>query len=154
IRSAKDFVTRKWHKFPVETREDWERMKERFQVDTPGRIPPTFGNACGRPESREFILSLELGGPFWQLREWCGFENLCMLFADDPEFVQEMIDFWTEFVSQVLRRIRGHVKFDRARISEDMAYKAHSMISPAMVRRFLMPTYRRWVAEVKEAGCL
>ena len=154
IRSPKDFVTRKWHKFPVETREDWERMKERFQVDTPGRIPQTFGNACRRPESREFILSLELSGPFWQLREWCGFENLCMLFADDPEFVQEMIDFWTEFVSQVLRRIRGHVKVDRARISEDMAYKAHSMISPAMVRRFLMPTYRRWVAEVKEAGCM
>jgi uroporphyrinogen decarboxylase len=35
-----------------------------------------------------------------------------------------------------------------------MAYKAHSMISPAMVRRFLVPTYRRWVAEIKEAGCL
>ncbi len=24
IRQARDFVTRKWHKFPVETREDWE----------------------------------------------------------------------------------------------------------------------------------
>jgi hypothetical protein len=26
IRSAKDFVTRKWHKFPVETHKDWEEM--------------------------------------------------------------------------------------------------------------------------------
>lgn len=154
IRSPKDFVTRKWHKFPVETRKDWERMKERFQVDTPGRIPQAFSNAYERPESREFILSLELSGPFWQLREWCGFENLCMLFADDPEFVQDMLDFWTEFVSQVLSRIPRKIKVDRVRISEDMAYKAHSMISPAMVRRFLMPTYRRWVSEIKGSGSI
>jgi uroporphyrinogen decarboxylase len=153
IRSPKDFVTRKWHKFPVETREDWERMKERFQVDTPGRIPAAFCPSYTQPECRDFVLSLEFSGPFWQLREWCGFENLCMLFADDPEFVQEMIDFWTEFVSLIFRRIRGQVKIDRARISEDMAYKAHSMISPAMVRRFILPAYRRWVSELRDAGC-
>jgi uroporphyrinogen decarboxylase len=34
-----------------------------------------------------------------------------------------------------------------------MAYKAHSMISPAMTRKFLMPTYRRWIPELREAGC-
>jgi len=153
IRSPKDFVTRKWHKFPVENRDDWERMKERFQVDTPGRIPPVLGKFSQRRECRPFILSLELSGPFWQLREWCGLENLCMLFVDDPPFIQEMIDFWAEFVSRVMGRVRGRVHFDRVRISEDMAYKAHSMISPAMVRRFLMPTYRRWVSEIREAGC-
>jgi len=65
----------------------------------------------------------------------------------------EMIDFWTDFVSQVITRIRGRVQIDRVRISEDMAYKAHSMISPAMVRRFLMPTYHRWVSEIRDAGC-
>jgi len=39
IRSAKDFVTRKWHKFPVETRQDWENMKQRFNPQEPGRHP-------------------------------------------------------------------------------------------------------------------
>ncbi|MCK4417247.1 MAG: hypothetical protein KAV99_03690, partial [Candidatus Latescibacteria bacterium] len=34
IRSAKDFVTRKWHKFPVEDRKDWEEMKKRYLPDT------------------------------------------------------------------------------------------------------------------------
>jgi hypothetical protein len=28
-RSAKDFVTRKWHQFPVQIRNDWEQMKTR-----------------------------------------------------------------------------------------------------------------------------
>ena len=39
------------------------------------------------------------------------------------------------------------------RLSEDMAYKSHSMISPAMVRKFLMPQYLRWVDQIKSSGC-
>ena len=33
-----------------------------------------------------------------------------------------------------------------------MAYKAKSMISPAMTREFLLPTWKRWVDECKDAG--
>ncbi len=29
------------------------------------------------------MVSLGINGPFWQLREWLGFEGLCMLFYDD-----------------------------------------------------------------------
>jgi uroporphyrinogen decarboxylase len=128
-------------------------MKERYQVDAPGRFPADFSGICRVLESRDFILTVDFNGPFWQLREWCGLVNLCTLFADDPEIVHEMVDFWTEFTSQVVARIQRHTKLDRARISEDMAYKAHSMISPAMVRKFLLPSYRRWVSELRDAGC-
>jgi uroporphyrinogen decarboxylase len=34
-----------------------------------------------------------------------------------------------------------------------MAYKSFSMISPAMVRKFLVPSYRRWVPELRSSGC-
>ena len=34
-----------------------------------------------------------------------------------------------------------------------MAYKAHSMISPDMVRRFLVPAYERWISEARATGC-
>jgi uroporphyrinogen decarboxylase len=37
-------------------------------------------------------------------------------------------------------------------ISEDMAYKEKSMISPAMTREFLKPAYDRWVGEAQAAG--
>ena len=153
IRSPKDFVTRKWHKFPVETRADWERMKERFQVDAAGRFAAGLAEAGRTSESRQFLVTVDFNGPFWQLREWCGLVNLCLLLADQPGFVEEMIDFWQEFVSAVLARIFAVVRVDRVRISEDMAYKGYSMISPAMVRRFLLPSYRRWVAEIRRAGC-
>ncbi len=46
IRSAKDFVTRKWHKFPVENHQDWEEIKKRYKVNTPGRYPNDFDKRC------------------------------------------------------------------------------------------------------------
>ena len=154
IRSAKDFVTRKWHRFPVQGREDWEeRMKWRYDPHHPDRFPEDLSERCAALVDRDYPLSVSFNGPFWQMREWVGMENLCMLMIDDPEFVMDMADTWTEFVSATLKQITDRVELDVVRVSEDMAYKAHSMISPAMVRQFLMPAYRRWVSEIKASGC-
>ncbi len=153
LRHAKDFVTRKWHRFPVQTRADWERMKQRYQAQTPGRFPQDFEDRCRALRGRDYVAGISFNGPFWQLREWCGFEGLCLLMADDPEFVQEMCEFWIEFVSQTMAPILARVQLDSVGISEDMAYKEHSMISPEMTRRFLLPAYQRWVGEIKASGC-
>ena len=43
IRSAKDFVTRKWHSAPVKTREDWIReIAWRYDPQHPERFPADF----------------------------------------------------------------------------------------------------------------
>ena len=153
IRSAKDFVTRKWHKFPVQSRADWENMKWRFDPRSPGRFPEDFEERCRKLRDRDYLTTIHFNGPFWQLREWCGMEGLCVLMATDPDFVAEMAGFWTEFVSRTMAPILERVELDVVGLSEDMAYKAHSMISPAMTRRFLLPAYRRWVAEIRASGC-
>ncbi len=153
IRSAKDFVTRKWHKFPVETRADWEEMKKRFDPHHPERHPEDLVQRCTALQERNFVLAISINGPFWQLREWLGFENLCMMMLDDPDFIEDMADFWTEFISQTMAPILDNVVVDYVMISEDMGFKEHSMISPAMVRRFLVPAYERWGAEIKQSGC-
>jgi len=153
IRSARDFVTRKWHKFPVQNRDDWENMKWRYDIDAPGRFPDDFEDRCRNLAQRDYVHRIQVNGPFWQIREWCGFEGLCMMTVEDPEFVMEMAEFWMEFVSGTLARILERAELDALGISEDMAYKAHSMISPAMSREFLQPSYRRWVEQVRAAGC-
>ncbi|MCX7804405.1 MAG: hypothetical protein N3A38_04355 [Planctomycetota bacterium] len=153
IRSAKDFVTRKWHKFPVESRRDWEEMKRRYDSRTPGRIPADLADRCAKARDRDWTLAIHFNGPFWQLREWLGLENLCMMMVEDPAFVEDMIGFWTEFVRATLEPVLRLITPDEVGISEDMAYKAHSMISPAMARRFLMPAYRKWVDDIRQSGC-
>ncbi len=154
IRAAKDFVTRKWHRFPVQNRQDWEeKIKWRYDPGHPERFPDDFAQRCRILRDRDYVLSLTVNGPFWQLREWCGFEGLCIFLMDDPDFVQEMVDFWTDFGLQTLEPVLDQVELDYVQISEDMAYKAHSMISPAMTRRFLLPTWKQWTAAIKASGC-
>jgi len=152
IRAAKDFVTRKWHKFPVESREDFEAMKKRYDPDAPGRFPGDFRERCRHLRERDRVVHVAFAGPFWQMREWCGFEPLCMLFIEDPGFIEEMVAFWTEFVSRTLAPVLDAGVVDRIGINEDMAYKEKSMISPAMTRRFLQPAWRRWAGEARGAG--
>lgn len=153
IRVARDFVTRKWHKFPVETKEDWERMKERYNPYLPQRLPKNLDKLAEKLEDRNHVVTISVNGPFWQLREWLGFENLCIKFIEEPDFIHEMIEFWADFVSKLIARFSSKITLDKVHVSEDMAYKAKSMISPAMTKEFLMPTYKRWVNEIKASGC-
>jgi hypothetical protein len=154
LREAKDFVTRRWHSFPVQSRQDWEqKMRWRYDPDDPARFPDDFAVRCQLLHHREQVLQLTISGPFWQMREWCGFEGLCTMMVDDPTFVDEMAYYWQVFVLRLLERLIAHVAPDYVLISEDMAYKSHSMISPAMARRFLMPAWQAWIGLLRGSGC-
>jgi len=152
LRNAIDFVTRRWIKCPVESRADWDDMKRRYDPDDPARYPTDAVERAQRLKDRSWPISINISGPFWQLREWLGFENLCMAFKDDPAFVKEMIAFWTDFVARVLENTLRHIVLDEVHLSEDMAYKSFSMISPAMTREFLLPAYQRWGEIIRAAG--
>ncbi len=145
LREAKDFVTRKWHRFPVANRRDWEeQIRWRYDPRDPNRFPPSFWAECRRAQDSGLAVCASINGPFWQMREWTGMEGLCMLMVDDPALVAEMAEFWRRFTLEALETVLSRVRVDVLCVSEDMAYKAHSMISPAMTRRFLQPCYLSW----------
>ncbi len=153
LRAAKDFVTRKYIKFPVENIKDWGYMKKRYDANDPSRMSGNLKELSSKLRDRDYVLRLGIAGPFWQMRDWCGFENLCMFMATDQDFVMEMVEFWKNFVLSLLRRIKGYISYDSVVINEDMAYKMKSMISPAMVRKYLMPVWSAWADILKESGC-
>jgi hypothetical protein len=154
LRMPKDFVSRRWHRFPVQNRRDWEeQIVWRYDPRHPARFPADFEARCRALRDRGHVLRVNFRGPFWQLRDWCGQEGLCLLMVDDPDFVQEMIDFHTGFILRVLTPILERVELDYVQVAEDMAYKLHSMISPAMARRFLLPAWKRWVQAIQASGC-
>jgi uroporphyrinogen decarboxylase len=152
LREPKDFVTRKWHAFPVESRKEFEKIKCRYDPMDQERYPHDFDFKVEEYRTRKSILSLNIAGPFWQLREWVGFEPLCMLFLEAPDFVQEMISFYEDFVSKTMAKVLTERIVDRIWINEDMAFKGRSMISPEMTREFLLPTWSRWINEARDGG--
>ena len=151
LRNPVDFVTRRWLKCPVENRDDWEQIKERYDPDDPTRYPDDPEGLAVELKNRTWPVTVQISGPFWQLREWLGFETLCTMFHDDPEFVQDMITFWTEYIVRLLENTFSYFIPDEVHISEDMAYKKYAMISPRMVKKFLVPTWSLWGEIVRVA---
>lgn len=152
LRNPVDFVTRSWIRCPVESRNDWEEMARRYDVNDPSRFATDFQDRAAGIRNRTRPKGLTINGPFWQLREWLGFENLCMLLLDDPDFAMEMVRFWEQFVAVLLERAFKSFVPDYILICEDMAYKVKPMISPEMCREFLAPTWRRWSELARGAG--
>ncbi len=152
LRRAIDFVTRRWIKCPVENRKDWEDMKRRYNANDPKRLPADAAALSQNLVDRDWVVKINVSGPFWQLREWVGFEGLCLLFYDDPGLAGDMIAFWENHVSTLLKKTFKYFTPDSVHISEDMAYKCFSMISPDMARKFLLPTWKRWGEIILGAG--
>lgn len=153
LRAPIDFVTRKWIKCPVEDWADWEAMKARYDPNDPGRLPDDYEQRCKALREQDRIVGLFFNGPFMQLREWLGFENLCMAFIEKPDMVKDMLKFYEEFVSELLEKVLPDVKPDYVHIAEDMAYKHKTMISPAMTREFILPVWSNWAEIVHGSGC-
>ncbi len=141
LRDAIDYVTRRWIRCPVETHDDWEALKERYNPDDPARLPEDAAQRGERLADRTWPVVLHFSGPLRQMREWLGFERLCTTFYDDPELIRDMVAFWTDCVARLLENACAHLVPDEVHLSEDMAYKAYSMVSPEMAREFLFPAW-------------
>lgn len=152
LRNAIDFVTRRWIKCPVENRQDWEDMKKRYVVSDPARYPDNPEELGKELESRDHFVQIGFYGPYWQLREWCGFEGLSMMFYDDPDLVKDMAEFCKDYVLEMMDRIFQYFTPDSIHISEDMAYKGYSMLSPQMTKEFLFPVWKAWGEKIRSAG--
>ena len=152
LRDAIDFVTRRWIRCPVESWDDWEAMKQRYDADDPARLPDDARARAARLADRSWPITCHFSGPFWQMREWLGFESLCTTFYDDPDLIRDMVRFWTDHIARLMENAFTFLVPDEVHLSEDMAYKAFSMVSPAMAREFLMPVWAAWGEIIRSHG--
>jgi len=146
------FVTRTWLKFPVEDRDGFLAIKERYDSASDGRYPDNWPARAAMLDLAPVASHLSIPFLFWTARDWMGFENLCLAFYDQPELVDEMFEFLTDFCIKTLERGIGQIQIDMVELKEDMAYKLAPMISPELFRRFMLPHYTRLIAYLKSHG--
>ena len=147
-----------WIDFPVKTMADWKQLyEERFRPDLKGRLPDDWDGRKlefrQRAETRWVsFFCFPLGGLFGGMRQLLGLEGLAYAMADNPALVHTIVDdltsFWVETFSSVLKDVR----LDQVTFFEDMCATRGPLISPAMVREFLAPGYRKTIGALKEMG--
>jgi len=133
-----------WLRFPMGTRDDWEKViKPRLAPHSPCRYPLYWEEKVRMWAERDYPLSFSGGSVFGWIRNWMSLQGVSQALYDDPEWIQEMMDYLAEFVVATLRRAVEEVDIDYVTMWEDMAYKAGPLISPRMFRQFMLEPYKR-----------
>jgi uroporphyrinogen-III decarboxylase len=153
FKGGHSFRMPQWLRFPLETRADWENeIKPRLNPDAPMRYPEYWADQVRNYARRDYPLTMRMGSIFGWIRNWMGLERVAETLYDDPAWVQEMMNYVTDFCIAVGRRALEDVQLDYILLWEDMAYKAGPLISPRMFRQFMLEPYKRLTSFIRERG--
>jgi len=131
--------------WPAKDRASWNEYKKRLDPNTPERWPADW-NAYVQETNKlgeETPISLSVGSFYGYLREWVGSERILYMFYDDPGLIEDMMEQVLYLEIEVIKRVLKDIRVQQATFWEDMCYKAGPLISPAMVRKFMMPRYKK-----------
>ena len=141
--------------FPVTDRKSFGEIRKRYSPELPVRYPLWWDQWVKIWRERDYPLCLLGNGTFGlysQLRRWVGTENISYLFYDEPAFVEEMIEFNTEFLLSLVEKALSEVQFDYFNFFEDFAGKGGPLISPQIFSKFFLPYYRKITGRFRKAG--
>jgi uroporphyrinogen decarboxylase len=140
--------------YPVKSDDDWEKLKsQRLDPRTRGRFSedwPGFRRRLGETGQAVQVGAFPFG-VFGTPRDLLGVEELLIAFYDRPALVQDMMDHLSGLWIALFEQVASEVQIDHIHIWEDMSGRGGSLISPDMVRRFMMPCYDRIAHFAREA---
>ena len=142
-----------WLEHPVRDWTTWVEFKKRLDPATPERYPADWSAYVASVNALDCPVSMEVGGFFGYLNMWVGTENLMLLFYDEPSLVEDMMDAILHLEMEMVKRVTTNIPLDYVWYWEDMAYKGGPMISPEMVRKFMLPRYSRLNELIRDSGC-
>ncbi len=140
-------------RFGIESRADWEeKFVPRLDPTDPARYPDEWDEHVERLNAADVPVVVNLGSVFGRFRDWMGFENISIACMDQPDLVQDMMEYWVYFITTLLERAVADVRIDAGAFWEDMCFNKGCIISPKMFREWLTPRYKRITDFVRQAG--
>ena len=137
---------------PVTERKSWEEnVRWRLNPATPGRfdyLPEQMAKARVAAAEGKIITQGVIGG-YMYLRSLIGPVDLLYKFHDEPELIHACMENWLKMADTVTAAHQRHVTLDQLFLSEDICFNKGPLISPDMMREFLLPYYQQYVANVR-----
>ncbi len=142
--------------WPITDRNSWEQIKrERLSLSNlADRFPSNWSALVREYSGRDYPLAIG-GYPFGLFgtpSHVMGYENLFMLYHDDPELVHDIMKTLSELWLAVFEEVLAQVEVDHIHFWEDISFGKGPMVSPAMVREFMLPYYKRIIEFLKAHG--
>ena len=121
------------------TAESQKAGKSSAAADSAGAGLPALGARLLRAQ---VPVGVSFGSYLGWIRNWVGFENIALMFYDDPELVEEMVAHAAGITQAVLERALPHVSADFAAGWEDICFNSGPLCSPEMFDAIVMPHLR------------
>ena len=138
--------------FGVETRHDFQEYAKRWNPSDPARYPNDWSQRKQRWKHRDYPISLFTYGWYGILRELMGVENLSVAFHFDAPLIDEICEYWGDFLIGLFHKALKETDVDYILFWEDLAFKTGPLLSPEHFRRYLLPHYRRVIDHCRQLG--
>ncbi|MFH1614338.1 MAG: uroporphyrinogen decarboxylase family protein [Planctomycetota bacterium] len=151
----------KFLEFPVKDRKSYYRWREeRLNPNDPRRFQDFEGEPLLDAQAVEMASCRDhiywgagfRDGFFGWPRELLGLERFMIMLFEDPQLIHEIQRDHLEMIKTVYSQVLPKIDFDFMFIWEDMSYNKGMLISPDMVRRFMLPYYRKLINFYKSYG--
>ncbi len=136
---------------PVKDRQTWEEnVKWRLNPESPERyadLPARMGKAqaCA---AKGWMICQNLIGGYMYLRSLIGPGDLLYMFYDRPDLIHDCMQQWFMLTDAVTARHQTCVTIDELFMAEDICYNHGALISPEMMREFLLPYYQQLITNI------
>ncbi|MCR5264316.1 MAG: hypothetical protein K6D94_10605 [Clostridiales bacterium] len=131
---------------PVRDMKSWEEnCLWRMDPGSPERaarlekaVPPALEAA-----KKGFVVEQYIVGGYMYLRSLIGGEDLLYKFYDDPKLIHACMEQWLKVADRTMEYYQKHLSYDFLLLDEDVCYNHGPLISPDMIREFLIPYYQQ-----------
>jgi hypothetical protein len=141
---------------PIRDWATWNKLKaERLNLkDVKGRFPAHWPSLLSKYRNRDYPLVLGgyPQGYFGTLAHLMGYEKLFYNYSDDPALIHDIQKTFTEVWLAVYEEVLSQTDVDLFVIWEDISAGTGSMVSPAMIREYMLPYYKRLTSFLKAHG--
>jgi len=142
--------------FTVRDRATWEEYGKPFLIDLDRRRIPFEGYRQAKAYAAEKQRFYAWSGvaPFEQMHPICGHEYMLMGMAEDPEWVQDMVNTYVDMTLMCLETLFAEEgKPDGMFFYEDMGFKNRPFMSPAMYEEIIEPGHKKLFDFSHSIGC-
>jgi uroporphyrinogen decarboxylase len=137
---------------PVKDQRTWEEnVKWRMNPASPERYA-NLEERMVKARTRAadgWLVSQGLIGGYMYLRSLIGPESLLYFFYDEPEVIHDCMRTWLKLADAVIARHQEYVTIDEIFFAEDICYNKGALISPEMMKEFLLPYYQQVIANLR-----
>ncbi|MEI6971880.1 MAG: uroporphyrinogen decarboxylase family protein, partial [bacterium] len=137
---------------PVKDMKTWvENVRWRMDPATPSRYAGEDAwMAAARASAAEGKRIVQhIAGGYMYLRSLIGPEHLLYAFYDMPDVIHDCMRTWYALAEAVISRNQEHLSFDELFLAEDICYNHGCLISPEMMKEFILPYYQQLIGNMK-----